>query len=88
MALFGQMGTDGKLHLVNHLGIRLDGDPEQILSAVQNGQFPENAIDWNAGRGHDAGYAQHVRDVDAETPRASMRTRTAGMKPQGVQASW
>ncbi|GAP24725.1 D-lactate dehydrogenase [Gluconobacter frateurii NBRC 101659] len=68
MALFGQMGTDGKLHLVNHLGIRLDGDPEQILSAVQNGQFPENAIDWNAGRGHDAGYAQHVRDVDAETP--------------------
>ncbi|MBS0983649.1 D-lactate dehydrogenase [Gluconobacter cerinus] len=68
MALFGQMGADGKLHLVNHLGIRLAGDPEQILSAVQAGQLPDSAIDWNAGRGHDAGYAQHVRDVDAETP--------------------
>ncbi|WP_408872265.1 D-lactate dehydrogenase [Gluconobacter roseus] len=68
MALFGQMGEDGKLHLVNHLGIRLEGNPEQILAAVQAGQLPESAIDWKAGRGHDENYATHVRDVDADTP--------------------
>ncbi|EHH67051.1 D-lactate dehydrogenase [Gluconobacter morbifer] len=68
MALFGQMGEDGKLQLVNHLGIRLTGEPEQILSAVQEGRLVDSTVDWNAGRGHDASYATHVREVDADTP--------------------
>ncbi|GAN54771.1 D-lactate dehydrogenase [Tanticharoenia sakaeratensis] len=68
MALFGQVGADGTLRLVNHLGIALGDDPETILHRVEAGHFPEAGIDWNAGRGHDSDYAHHVRDIDAETP--------------------
>ncbi|MEJ5155218.1 D-lactate dehydrogenase [Gluconobacter wancherniae] len=68
MALFGQVGPDGQLRLVNHLGIHFTGTPEEILADVEAGRIPEAAIDWHAGRGHDDGYATHVRDVDAATP--------------------
>ncbi|KXV56041.1 lactate dehydrogenase [Acetobacter tropicalis] len=68
MAVFGQVGDDGVLRLVNHLGIQLGNDPETILTKLQNGTFSEADIDWNAGRGHDGNYVTHVREVDADTP--------------------
>ncbi|WP_051626101.1 D-lactate dehydrogenase [Kozakia baliensis] len=68
MAVFGQIGQDGQLRLVNHLGIQLGNDPEAILSKLEDGSFSESDINWDAGRGHDGNYAQHVRDVDASTP--------------------
>lgn len=68
MALFGQVDEQGELHLVNHLGIRLEGEPEHVLAAVEKGSFPADDVDWSAGRGHDADYVQRVRDVDADTP--------------------
>ncbi|MCP1271039.1 D-lactate dehydrogenase [Acetobacter cerevisiae] len=68
MAVFGQVGEDGKLQLVNHLGIQLGNDPEAILNKLQAGTFSDADIDWDAGRGHDNNYITHVRDIDADTP--------------------
>ncbi|MGF1277090.1 D-lactate dehydrogenase [Acetobacter pasteurianus] len=68
MAVFGQVGPDGKLQLVNHLGIQLGNDPEAILQKLEAGTFTEADIDWNAGKGHDGNYINHVREIDADTP--------------------
>lgn len=68
MALFGQVNAHGELELVNHLGIKLEGDPETILTAVEKGLFREEAVNWSAGRGHDTDYIERVRKVDADTP--------------------
>lgn len=68
MALFGQVGPDGKLQLVNHLGIVLPGDPEEALARLEAGMFDAGDINWEAGAGHDLGYVSRVRDVNADTP--------------------
>lgn len=68
MAIFGQVGEDGQLRLVNHLGIQLGNDPEAMLRKLEEGSFSEADIDWNAGRGHDGNYISHVREIDADTP--------------------
>ncbi|MFT9400213.1 D-lactate dehydrogenase [Acetobacter sp.] len=68
MAVFGQVGEDGQLRLVNHLGIDLGNDPESILAKLQAGTFSDADIQWDAGHGHDGHYITHVRDVDADTP--------------------
>ncbi len=68
LALYGQLGADGVLRLVNHLGIRLDGPPEAVLGQVERGDFPAGAIDAAAGRGSDDRYRNHVREVDSPVP--------------------
>ncbi len=68
MALFGRVDADGRLVLVDHLGIRLGSDPEQVLRRLDADAFDEDDVDWNAGRGHDDGYASHVRDVESPLP--------------------
>ncbi len=68
MALFGRVEADGRLVLVDHLGIRLGTDPEQVLRRLDADAFGEDDVDWAAGRGHDDGYASHVRDVESAVP--------------------
>ncbi len=68
MALFGRVDADGRLVLVDHLGIRLGSDPEQVLERLDADAFDEGDVDWDAGRGHDDGYALHVRDVESPLP--------------------
>ncbi|GBQ09460.1 D-lactate dehydrogenase [Komagataeibacter rhaeticus] len=68
MSVFAQVDDRGTLHLVNHLGVELGTDPEEILGTLDHGVIAESAINWNAGKGHDDNYATHVRDVDANTP--------------------
>lgn len=67
MALFGRIGIDGRLQLVNHLGIELGEEPELVLSRVEKGEFTAQDV-RAAGKGHDADYARRIRDVDADTP--------------------
>ena len=62
----GRTETD-ELELVNHLGIDLGKDPEEILRRVEDCSFDRDAI-RDAGRASDDGYPQVVRDVDANTP--------------------
>ncbi|MBB5220239.1 D-lactate dehydrogenase [Amaricoccus macauensis] len=69
MALYAQVGEDGSVGLVNHLGIALGNDPEEILAKVEAGGFGEGDIAWDTGlAASDPDYGQHVRDVDATTP--------------------
>lgn len=66
MTLFAQVREDGSVALVNHLGLDLGDDPEEILARVERGDLPRPAPTdaWASDRE----YATHVRDVDASTP--------------------
>ncbi|TAL85058.1 MAG: D-lactate dehydrogenase [Rhodanobacter sp.] len=68
MALYARLDERGELRLVNHLGIRLGDDPEQILDRLERGDYTEADIEHDAGRGSDHDYAAHVRNIDADTP--------------------
>lgn len=67
LALFGVVGDDGRLRLVNHIGIDLGDDPEQILRRAEAGDFAE--IDACTDRwAHDHSYRDHVRDIESDRP--------------------
>lgn len=68
MALYGRVNEAGELELVNHLGIDLGQDPENILRTVETGVFKGDDVSWSAGRGHDDDYINRVKDVEADTP--------------------
>jgi D-lactate dehydrogenase len=69
MTVFARIDETGEVQLVNHLGIRLGNDPEKILGALDRNDFTEADIEYDPRRfASDPDYAQHVRDVDADTP--------------------
>ncbi|MBN9671961.1 D-lactate dehydrogenase [Roseibium aggregatum] len=68
LALYAQVGRDGVLRLVNHLGIDLGETPEEILGRLDRGEFTEADVRDGVGRASDDGYADKVRDVTASTP--------------------
>jgi D-lactate dehydrogenase len=68
MAVYGQVDVTGKLNLVNHLGIRLGGTPEEILGRLDRGDFSDADIRHDAGAASDRNYVTHVREIDAATP--------------------
>lgn len=69
MALFAQVDADGRLQLVNHLGIALGDTPEQILERLQRGDYARTDVDNGTDRAaSDPRYAEQVRQVDASTP--------------------
>lgn len=68
MSVFAKVSEQGELHLVNHLGIRLEGDENTILAKLDKGEFDEADIDDQAGAGSDHHYAEHVRQIDEATP--------------------
>jgi D-lactate dehydrogenase (quinone) len=67
--LYARIDEAGQVHLVNHLGIKIAGDEETVLSAVQAGRFDPAAIEDDPTRhSSDHDYQQHVRKIDEETP--------------------
>ncbi|OZI71257.1 D-lactate dehydrogenase [Bordetella genomosp. 12] len=68
MALYAQLTQTGELQLINHLGVQLGSDAEEILGRLDAGDYRAADITDEARRGSDHGYAQHVRDVEADTP--------------------
>ena len=68
MALYAAINSDGKLVLVNHLGIALGSSPEQILTRLENGQYGAADIRRADRACSDQEYAQRVRDVEADSP--------------------
>ncbi|WP_341018827.1 D-lactate dehydrogenase [Brevundimonas diminuta] len=69
LALYARMAADGSLELVNHLGVRLDGAPAEVLRRLDRGDFDAGDIRPSAaGEASDADYQDHVRDIDADTP--------------------
>lgn len=69
LALYARLDADGRLSLVNHLGIAVGDDPETALDRIDRGDFTEADIAREEGRcASDHHYAEHVRDIDAATP--------------------
>jgi D-lactate dehydrogenase len=68
LAVYAQVGADHVLRLVNHLGVALGEAPEEILGRLERGNFTEADIARDAGAASDPNYAQHVRDIEADTP--------------------
>ncbi len=69
LTLYAEVDADNRVRLVNHLGLTLAGDPEDILASVERGGFAPEQITRPEGRfASDQGYEAHVRDVDAPTP--------------------
>ncbi|MBJ3815416.1 D-lactate dehydrogenase [Shimwellia pseudoproteus] len=68
MALYARIDENGKLQLVNHLGINLGSTPEQILGKLDDGQIQPEDVIHDERQGSDRHYEARVRDVDADTP--------------------
>ncbi|EGJ12356.1 D-lactate dehydrogenase [Rubrivivax benzoatilyticus] len=69
LALYARVADDGRVELVNHLGIALGDTPEEILTRLERGEYGEADIARDSGRAaSDPRYAEHVRAVDADTP--------------------
>lgn len=68
LSLFARVNEEGKLELVNHLGINNLGEtPEEILTNLEAGNFSESDIDSYDKMASDREYTDRVRDVDADT---------------------
>lgn len=68
MALYAQINDQGRLRLVNHLGIDLGSTPEAILGRLDDEQIKPEWIKYDDRKASDREYATRVRDVDADTP--------------------
>lgn len=68
-ALFAQIDSNGKLKLVNHLGIDLGETPEEILGRLDRGDIPADKVEQPSNlHASDHEYCNHVRDISASTP--------------------
>jgi D-lactate dehydrogenase (quinone) len=69
MTLYARIDESGEVQLINHLGVKLGNDPEQILDRLDRNAFTEADIDYTTDRvGSDHHYAQDVREIDVDTP--------------------
>ncbi|MCY1698315.1 D-lactate dehydrogenase [Lelliottia sp. SL45] len=68
MSLFARIDENGKLQLVNHLGINLGVTPEQILSKLDDERVNDADVQHDGRHAHDHDYVERVRDIEADTP--------------------
>jgi len=68
MSLFARIDENGKLTLVNHLGINLGVTPEQILSKLDDDRVKDEDVQHDGRHAHDHDYTTRVRDIHADTP--------------------
>jgi len=67
-SLFARVNEQGKLELVNHLGIEGLGEtPEEILNNLERGDFSDADIVIDDRMASDTEYVDRIRDVDANT---------------------
>jgi D-lactate dehydrogenase len=69
MALFARINDQGRIELVNHLGIKLGDDAQTILDRLDRDDFTDTDVEHDPARaGSDHEYVRHVRDIEAPTP--------------------
>ncbi|USS85037.1 D-lactate dehydrogenase [Fructilactobacillus myrtifloralis] len=69
LSLYAQITKDGKLQLVNHLGINLGHSPEEVLTNLEKHNYSEHEITFNDERvGHNRDYEERVRNVASDQP--------------------
>lgn len=68
LALYARINEQGILHLVNHLGIDLGDEPEQMLTNLMTGNFTKENLKKVSALASDQEYQQRVRAVDENSP--------------------
>ena len=68
LSLFAQIDKEGKLSLVNNLGIDLGETPEEILTNLEQQNYTPEQIQHPDKLAADNEYQTRVREVDANTP--------------------
>jgi D-lactate dehydrogenase len=68
-SLYAQVDKNGKLHLVDHLGIDGLGEtPEEILNNIQEGNINPINIQYDTGMASDHEYIKRVRNIKSDIP--------------------
>ncbi|MEM9015490.1 MAG: D-lactate dehydrogenase [Verrucomicrobiota bacterium] len=69
LSLFARVNEEGKLELVNHLGIKNLGDtPEEIFSRLERGEIPDEDLEAMDELASDREYGTRIRELEAEVP--------------------
>jgi D-lactate dehydrogenase (quinone) len=69
LALYARVDENGNVSLVNHLGIDLGNDPEEILGRLDRGDYKPGDIWHDTGKlASDPDYSTLVRDIEAPGP--------------------
>ncbi|MEM8914720.1 MAG: D-lactate dehydrogenase, partial [Pseudomonadota bacterium] len=68
LALYAQVTADGRLELVNNLGINLGDDPETILERLQAQDYGDADIVATNLKASDTDYRNRVREIDEDSP--------------------
>lgn len=67
-SLFAQIDTEGNLKLINHLGIDLGDNPEEIFKNLENKNYVTGQNEAWQGRTWAENYADNLRDTTSPTP--------------------
>ncbi len=68
LSIHARLDAEGRLQLVNHLGVELGDDPETILERLDRGDYAPQDVAHPRAAASDPDYGQHVREIDADTP--------------------
>ena len=68
LSIHARLDAEGRLQLVNHLGVKLGDDPETILGRLDRGDYMPEDVAHPQAAASDPDYGHHVREIDAETP--------------------
>ncbi|AYJ85457.1 D-lactate dehydrogenase (plasmid) [Sphingomonas paeninsulae] len=68
LALYARLDPDGRLRLINHLGIALGDDPEEILWRLDRREYGNLDLLADERAASDPDYEHYVRDIDANIP--------------------
>ena len=68
MALYARVNKNGKLELINQLGINLGLKPREILNNFQSKNYSESDFIKTKNIASDDRYHEIVKDVDSDTP--------------------
>ena len=68
LSIHARLDAQGRLQLVNHLGVKLGDDPETILGRLDRGDYTPEDVAHPQAAASDPDYGRHVREIDAETP--------------------
>ena len=68
LALYAKVNKNGKLELVNDLGINLGSKPEEILNNLQNVNYKKSDIVNSDKLASDDKYSEIVRQINSKTP--------------------
>jgi len=68
LALYAKINKNGRLELINELGIELGSSPEEILKNLQNQNYHKSDIKISDKLASDDKYSEIVRQINKNTP--------------------